>query len=41
MLEIKKYTEFFVANWKMNGSINFIDNFLSKLVLNDIMHHHL
>ena len=36
MLEIKKYTEFFVANWKMNGSINFIDNFLSKLVLNDI-----
>ena len=35
MLEIQKYTKFFAANWKMNGSINFIDNFLSKLDLID------
>ena len=35
MLEIQKYTKIIAANWKMNGSINFIDNFLSKLVSNN------
>jgi len=31
MLEIQKFTKIIAANWKMNGSINFINNFLNDL----------
>ncbi len=31
MLEILKFSKFMVANWKMNGSINFISKFLNDL----------
>ena len=31
MLEIQKFTKIIAANWKMNGSINFINNFLKDL----------
>ena len=31
MLEIQKFTKIIVANWKMNGSINFISEFLNDL----------
>ena len=31
MLEIQKFTKIIAANWKMNGSINFINNFLNHL----------
>ena len=27
MLEIQKFNKIIVANWKMNGSSSFIDNF--------------
>ena len=35
MLEIQKYSRIIAANWKMNGSIKFVENFLNKIVLND------
>ena len=35
MLEIQKFTKIIVANWKMNGSIKFIDNFLKQLKFNN------
>ena len=31
MLEIKKFSKFIVGNWKMNGSINSISNYLNDL----------
>ena len=31
MLEIQKFTKIIAANWKMNGSINFINHFLNDL----------
>ncbi len=31
MLEIQKFTKIIAANWKMNGSINFISEFLNDL----------
>jgi len=31
MLEIQKFSKIIVANWKMNGSISFINNFLKEL----------
>ena len=31
MLEIQKFSKIIAANWKMNGSINFINNFLKEL----------
>ena len=31
MLEIQKYTKIIAANWKMNGSINFISEYLNGL----------
>ena len=31
MLEIQKFTKIIAANWKMNGSINFINKFLNDL----------
>jgi len=31
MLEIQKFTKIIAANWKMNGSINFIKKFLNDL----------
>ena len=31
MLEIQKFNKIIVANWKMNGTINFIDNFIKQL----------
>ncbi len=31
MLEIQKFSKIIVANWKMNGSINFITKFLNDL----------
>ena len=31
MLEIQKFGKIFAANWKMNGSISFIDSFIKKL----------
>ena len=33
MLEIDKLSKIVAANWKMNGSILFIDNFLNQLDL--------
>ena len=33
MLEIDKFSKIITANWKMNGSITFIDNFLNQLDL--------
>ena len=33
MHEIQKFNKIIAANWKMNGSINFIDNFTEKLSL--------
>ena len=35
MLEIQKFSKIIAANWKMNGSIKFVENFLKKIVLND------
>ena len=31
MLEIQKFSKFIAANWKMNGSINFINKFINNL----------
>jgi len=33
MLEIHKFSKIIAANWKMNGSIKFIDNFIDQLNL--------
>ena len=37
MLEIEKFSKIIAANWKMNGSITFIDNFLNQL---DLINNH-
>ena len=31
MLEIQKFSKIIAANWKMHGSIKFIDNFVDQL----------
>jgi triosephosphate isomerase len=36
MLEIQKFNKIIAANWKMNGSINFINNFLDDLTFENI-----
>ena len=35
MVEITKFHKFIVANWKLNGSVAFIDEYISKLSLNN------
>ncbi len=37
MLEIEKFSKIIASNWKMNGSIIFIDNFLNQL---DLINNH-
>ena len=37
MLELDKLSKIIAANWKMNGSIKFIDNFLNQL---DLINNH-
>ena len=36
MLEIQKFSKIIVANWKMNGSINFINSFVDNLTFKNI-----
>ena len=31
IIQIDKFSKIIVANWKMNGSIRFIDNFFEKI----------
>ena len=31
MIKLNKFSSFFVANWKLNGNIKFIDQFIDKL----------
>tara|TARA_Y100000590_G_scaffold195414_1_gene221862 strand:+ start:566 stop:1291 length:726 start_codon:yes stop_codon:yes gene_type:complete len=31
MIELKHFSSFFIANWKLNGSFDFIDNFINNL----------
>ena len=33
MLDLEKYSKIIVANWKMNGSFKFIDDFSEKIAL--------
>ena len=36
MLEIDKFSKIIVANWKMNGSIRFIDNFFENIEFKNV-----
>ena len=37
MIKLDSFSSFFVANWKLHGNINFIDEFLDKIQMpNDI-----
>ena len=38
MPEIQKFDKIIVANWKLNGSINFIDKYLHDLTLEKMLH---
>ena len=31
MIELSHFSSFFIANWKLNGSFEFIDNFVNDL----------
>ena len=33
MIDLKHFSSFFVANWKLNGSYRFIDKFISSLII--------
>ena len=34
MMNLNKFSSYFVANWKLNGDFNFIDQFLDQLKIN-------
>ena len=34
MLDITKFDKFFIANWKLNGTLSFVQEYLSKITSN-------
>ena len=36
MIKLDNFSSFFVANWKLNGNFQFIDQFINYIQYNDI-----